>query len=122
MLSDLKARVYLYGYAAEQKEAISRRFAELSIPEPVEIRPNQTDVVLEDILMRGAEGDAVHSWDERLVLFAGISDRGVQSLMQVVKALDVPRPIFAVVTKHSIRWRFRELMDHLIAEKRSYSG
>jgi len=122
MLSDLKARVYLYGYTTHEKARIARRFCELSIPDPVEIKPTQTDVVLEDVLIRGAEGGEVHGWDERLVLFAGTSDKGVQSLMQVIKGLDIPRPIFAVVTKYSIRWRFSELMDHLIAEKRSLSG
>ena len=42
--------------------------------------------------------------------------------MQVIKSLVIPRPIFAVDTGTSITWTLRELMEHLIEEKRADEG
>jgi hypothetical protein len=56
------------------------------------------------------------------VLFHNVSDVGVRSLMQVFKSLEIPKPIFAVVTKTSIEWTLSYLMEHLIEEKRAHEG
>jgi len=43
-------------------------------------------------------------------------------LMQVFKSLEIPKPIFAVVTETSITWTLRQLMEHLIEEKQAHEG
>jgi hypothetical protein len=57
-----------------------------------------------------------------LVLFYNLSDAGVRSLMQVFKSLDIPKPIFAIVTETSITWTLQQLMEHLVEEKRAHEG
>jgi hypothetical protein len=55
------------------------------------------------------------------VLFCGISEEGVRTLMGLIKGIISPKPIFAMVTEHSLGWTFRELMRHLEAEKEALS-
>ena len=121
MLKDLKARVYIYGLDAADMERLSRRFTELSIPAPLEITPSQADVVLQDIILQGKEGTEELRSDEKLVLFCGISEKGVGALMSLIRGIISPKPIFAMITEHSLGWTFRELMRHLTAEKDALS-
>ena len=75
-----------------------------------------------DILREGAIGTEEFTCRERLVLFANLSEAGVKSLMQVLKSLEIPKPIFAVVTETPVAWTLRQLMEHLIEEKRAHEG
>jgi hypothetical protein len=122
MLKELKARVYYFGLDPSDVDRITQRFAELQIPAPLEITPLQGDILLEDIILQGREGAEELMSDERLVLFCGISEKGVQTLMQLIKEIIDPKPIFAMMTEHSLKWTFRELMRHLTAEKEALSG
>ena len=77
--------------------------------------------MLEDIILQGKEGTEKLRSDEKLVLFCGISEKGVKTLMPLIRGIGSPKPIFAMVTEHSLRWTFRELMRHLTAEKDALS-
>jgi hypothetical protein len=57
-----------------------------------------------------------------MVLFFKLSDGGVRSLMQLFKSIEIPKPIFAVVTATSITWTLEQLMSHLIEERRAHEG
>ena len=115
----MSARVYIFGFSPEEEERIQERFAEIGIPAAVRIGKNQGSVVLRDIIEGGLEGSAEMRIDERIVLMHEVSEKGIHSLMQLIKELPVPPPIFAVVTEHSINWTFEELARHLLEEKRS---
>ena len=56
------------------------------------------------------------------MLFYNLSDAGVRNLMQVFKSLEIPKPIFAIVTETSITWTLERLMEHLIEEKRTHES
>jgi hypothetical protein len=79
-------------------------------------------VVIGDILREGAIGTEEFDCPERLVLFYNLSEAGVRSLMRVFKSLEIPRPIFAIVTETSITWTLQQLMEHLIEEKQAHEG
>ena len=116
----MRARVYVYGFTVEEDERIDALFEELGIPEAVRIEKNQGSVTLEDIIENGKSGDGELECDERIILFHEISDKGVYTLMQAVKSIDVPKPIFAVVTEHSMHWTFEQLASHLLREKTAF--
>jgi len=116
----MSARVYVYGFTQEEEKRINSLFGELGIPEVVRIERSQGSVTLGDIIENGKSGDDELAYDERTILFHEISDKGVYALMQAIKSIDVPKPIFAVVTEHSIHWTFEQLAGHLLREKRAF--
>ncbi len=116
----MSARVYVYGFTLEEDERIDALFGELGIPEAVRIEKDQGSVTLEDIIENGKSGDGKLEYDERIVLFHEISDKGVYTLMQAIKSIDVPKPIFAVVSDHSMHWTFEQLASHLLREKNAF--
>ena len=117
-----KARVLTFGFTSAENERIDRRLAEIGVPPPMRLGRLHGPVVIGDILRKGAIGSEEFECRERLVLFYNISDSGVTSLMRVFKSLEIPRPIFAVVTETSITWTLQQLMAHLIEEKRAHEG
>jgi hypothetical protein len=118
----MKARVLTFGYTDTEQERIDQRLSEIGVPPPARLERRHGSVVIGDILRQGAIGDEEFDCRERLVLFHNLSDAGVRSLMQVFKSLEIPKPIFAVVTETSITWTLRQLMEHLIEEKRAHEG
>jgi hypothetical protein len=117
-----KARVLTFGFTDAEHQSIDRRLAEIGVPPPARLGRRHGSVVIGDILRQGAIGSEEFDCPERLVLFYNLSDSGVSSLMRVFKSLEIPRPIFAVVTETSITWTLRQLMEHLIEEKRAHEG
>ena len=69
------------------------------------------------MLVNNINGKSVVESGDPIVLFHEISDKGVFSLMSLIKDLAVPRPIFAVITEQSITWTFSVLLRHLLSEK-----
>lgn len=114
------ARVLTFGFTDSERERIDERLAEIGVPPPARLEKRHGSVVIGDILRQGAIGSEEFDCRERLVLFYNLSDTGVRSLMQVFKSLEVPKPIFAIVTETSITWTLRQLMEHLIEEKRAH--
>jgi hypothetical protein len=117
-----KARLLTFGFSDSECERIDRRLAEIGVPAPTRLQKEQGGVVIEDILKEGRTGAELLECDEHLVLFHNVSNAGVGSLMQVFKSLEIPNPIFAVVTETSITWTLAQLMEHLIEEKRFHEG
>ena len=117
-----KARVLTFGYTDAEQERMVEGLARIGVPAPTRLEKRHGSVVLGDILRHGAIGAEEFDCTERLVLFYNLSDPGVRSLMQVIKSLQIPPPIFAVVTETSITWTLAKLMEHLIEEKRAHEG
>ncbi len=117
-----QARILTFGFTADEQARIDESLAALGVPPTTQIKAEQGQVMLKDIIERGTVGRQRFQCQERLVLFHNISDAGLRSLIQMFKAIEVPRPIFAVVTETSINWTLEQLMEHLVEEKRAHEG
>jgi hypothetical protein len=117
-----KAKILIFGFSAEEQRLIDEHLVALGIPAPTRLEKRHGKVVIGDILRQGKIGEEELDCDERLVLFFNLSDGGVRSLIQVFKSIEIPKPIFAVVTETSITWTLEQLMSHLIEEKRTHEG
>jgi len=117
-----KARILTFGYTDSEQKRIDERLAEIGVPQPFRLEKRHGSVVIGDILLQEAIGDEEFDCRERLVLFYNLSESGVRSLMHVFKSLEIPKPIFAIVTETSITWTLQRLMVHLIEEKRAHEG
>ncbi|MBN1837005.1 MAG: DUF3783 domain-containing protein [Spirochaetales bacterium] len=115
-----KARVLIYGFSAEEGERIDAALSAAGVPAAARIRPSQAHVVLSEIIEHDREGPEGFSTVEPLVLFFNVSETGIKTLIPYIRSLDIPRPIFAVVTETSYRWTFAELLEHLVEERRAF--
>ncbi len=117
-----QARVLTFGYTDAEQVLVDQRLSEIGVPPPTRLEKRHGSVVIGDILRQGTIGTEAFDCRERLVLFYNLSETGVRSLMQVFKSLEIPKPIFAIVTETSITWTLEHLMEHLIEEKRAHEG
>jgi hypothetical protein len=117
-----RARILTFGFTSDEQARIDESLVALGVPSTTQLKAEQGQVVLKDIIDRGTVGQQRFNCRERLVLFHNISDAGLRSLIQMFKAFEVPRPIFAVVTETSINWTLEQLMEHLVEEKRAHEG
>jgi hypothetical protein len=117
-----QAKILTFGYTDAEQELIDQRLSEIGVPPPTRLEKQHGSVVIGEILRQGTIGTEVFDCRERLVLFYNLSDAGVRSMMQVFKSLEIPKPIFAIVTETSITWTLEQLMEHLIEEKRAHEG
>lgn len=62
------------------------------------------------------EGNKV--FNQRVILFNNLEDDEVKNTLSILKKQVDSSTIFAVVTEHSIKWTFEELLEHLCAEKK----
>ena len=117
-----KAKILTFGYTEEEQKRIDEYLSEIGVPPPTRLEKRHGSVVIGDILRQGTLGTEEFDCQDRLVLFYNISEAGVRSLMQILKSLEIPKPIFAMVTETSITWTLEQLMEHLIEEKRAHEG
>ena len=114
-----KARILIYGFTAEQGERIDAALAAAGVPAAAKLRPTQGQVVLSDILEHDRDGTDTLAVFQPLVLFYNVSEAGIRTLIPLVRGVEVPRPIFAMVTETSYRWTLARLLEHLLEEKRT---
>ena len=117
-----QARILTFGFTTDEQKRIDESLVALGVPPTTRLKAEQGNVMLKDIIDMGMVGQQRFQCEERLVLFHNVSDTGLRSLIQMFKTIEVPRPIFAVVTETSITWTLEQLMEHLVEEKRAHEG
>ncbi|MHC1743483.1 MAG: DUF3783 domain-containing protein [Syntrophobacteraceae bacterium] len=112
-----QSKLLVWNYTAEEKKALDALLREIGAPPAESIDPTCAHLSLREIIAgTGTAGDGFPS-DEKVILFHAVPDKGVRFLMQVFRETKLPKPIYAVVTEHSIGWPFRELLEHLVEER-----
>jgi hypothetical protein len=56
--------------------------------------------------------------NQKVILFNNLDDKELQNCVTNLKQIVGADVIFAVVTETSIKWTFKELLEHLIEEKK----
>lgn len=116
-MEELQSRLLVWNYTEAEKSRLDDILRQIGAPPAVTIEPGQGRMKVGDIVAgRSPEGDPF-ACDEKVILFYEVPHKGVLFLMKFFKQIDLPRPIYAVVTEHSIQWPFHELLEHLIEER-----
>lgn len=111
------AKLLVWNYTAEEKRSLDALLREIGAPPAESIEPTRAHLTLREIIDgSGTAGDLLES-QEKVLLFHAVPDKGVRFLMQIFREARLPRPIYAVVTEHSIGWPFQELLEHLVEER-----
>ncbi len=115
-------KLLVWNYSPEEKAKLDGFLREIGAPTAVTIEQTQGYLPLREIIEGHALPGEVLETNEKVILFHDLPQKGVLFLIQVFKQTDLPRPIYAVVTEHSIEWPFNELLEHLIEERDRMEG
>lgn len=114
---DKEPRLLVWNYTTGEKKNLDALLDEIKAPSAVAIEQNQGNLTLREIIHSDGHSEREFRSDEKVLLFYNIPQKGVLFLMNMFKQADLPRPIYAVVTEHSIEWPFSELHEHLVEER-----
>jgi hypothetical protein len=114
---DLSPKVLLWNYSMEEMLRIDHFFQEISAPPACVIEKNQGHLLVHEILF--TQNTAQHDFvcDEKVMLFFNVPAETIHAVMRESKSRNLPGPIYAVVTKQSIEWKFSDLVEHLVKER-----
>jgi len=116
---DKGPRLLVWNYTLQEKEKLDLLLKEIGAPSAVTIESSQGYNTLRGIIHENARSGREFTSDEKVVLFYNIPQKGIIFLINRLRQTDLPRPIYAMVTEHSIEWLFSELLEHLVSERDS---
>ncbi|MDT8273756.1 MAG: DUF3783 domain-containing protein [Desulfomonilia bacterium] len=114
---DMSPRILIWGYTGEVQEAFYAFLGEIGAPPAVSIPGNRGCLFVHEILFSDKESEKAFSCDEKVVLFFNVEAQMVHKVMNEGKKRDLPRPIYAMVTRQNIEWTFDDLVEHLVKER-----
>jgi hypothetical protein len=112
-----KPKLLVWNFTIEEKNKLDVILSEIGAPLAVTIDPGQGRHRLQDIIDGKPPAPEPFLSDEKVILFHEVPQKGVMFLIKFFKQVDLPRPIYAMVTEHSINWPFHELLEHLMEER-----
>ncbi|GAB6149717.1 DUF3783 domain-containing protein [Clostridium novyi] len=108
----------VYGFNEEEKSILKKLVMENKIPSfkciDKSMATNSLECILCDVDNIKYDGELP---EEKVVLFNSCKDKEVTKAISAIKeniSMDV---IFAMVTETSVKWSFKELLEHLIEER-----
>jgi len=114
---DKEPKLLVWNYTLEEKERLDNLLKGIGAPPAASIDSTQGHLSLREIIHTNAHGGDHLESKERVILFYNIPQKGVYFLIDTFKQAGLPRPIYAVVTEHSIEWPFSKLLSHLVSER-----
>jgi hypothetical protein len=76
-----------------------------------------------DVLKKGPEGECFAEEETKILMFLGFSEVQIHTVLEGFPGDGDPkRPIFCSLTSQNKHWPLRELIDHLVAEHRQWTG
>jgi hypothetical protein len=81
----------------------------------------KTDMKIIDILKKGPEG-CFEDEETKILMFLGFSEVQSHMVLEGFPGDGLQRPIFCALTGQNQHWPLRELIEHLVAEHRQWTG
>ena len=114
---DKEPRLLVWSFTQEEKSKLDSVLAQVGAPSAVAIKEDQGHLTLQEIIDASKGPQKAFACAEKVIVFYNIPQKGIIFLIEAFKKTDLPRPIYAVVTEHSINWPFSYLVEHLIEER-----
>ena len=114
---DGKASVLVYGYQDTEHEAIEALLAQFSEVEAIYIEKDMLGLTLEQIIEGTPERiEFKLPMNPKVVVMNSLSEDEIHRMIEGFKKLSTSKPIFAMVTETSRKWKFGNLVKELIEE------
>ena len=111
-------KLLVWNHTPEEKAELDALLKGIGAPGAVSIPEAHGYLTLREIIAGNGEPGQVLESQEKVILFHSIPQKGVFFLIDLFRKTDLPQPIYAVVTEHSIDWPFNELLGHLVQERK----
>ncbi|MDN5304312.1 MAG: hypothetical protein PWP46_1196 [Fusobacteriaceae bacterium] len=113
--------ILVYGYSQEENSIIDDFSKKIGIENFIHIKNEKVHHTLEDLVLNNLDNSiSNHNVNEKAIIFNAVSDKELNEFISKFKLLNLPRPLFAVVTPTSKKWKFIELINELIKEREEF--
>ncbi len=113
---DTSPRIYYWGFTPDELLLFDAFLQEFSAPQGLVIEPEHGHLTVHEILFSEKKAGEKLVPDEKVLLFFNVPAEFIQKIMKGAKTRDVSQPIYAMVTRENVAWKFSELVDHLKKE------
>lgn len=113
---DTTPRILYWGFTAEEKDRFDSFIHGIQTTRTLQIEPDQGNLPVHEVLFTDKRDQEPLVRDQKVLLFFNIPAEMIHRVMREAKGKDLPQPIYAMVTKENISWRFCDLVDHLVKE------
>ncbi len=113
---DTSPKILFWGFSNDEKDKFNLFLEGLSAPETRVIDPEQGHLLVHEILFSDKKGEDPLDPEEKILLFFNVPAQSIHKVMNEVKKSDLLKPIFAMVTRENIAWKFSDLVEHLRKE------
>jgi len=110
-------KIFVCGFDREQLEKITNMCELLQMMDPCELRKNSLDYQISSLIESCFASNNVEKIDDYLILFNDVEDVVISRFIDHYRETGLPRPLWAVVTKHSVQWSLRHLINELKKER-----
>ncbi|RLA98915.1 MAG: hypothetical protein DRG37_05835 [Deltaproteobacteria bacterium] len=115
---DTNPKILVWNLSDEEMRLFGLFLKDIDGPRLEQIRRDQGHLLVREILFTDKVSSDEFDSNEKVVLFYNVQAEMVQKVVAGIReSEDLPRPIFAVVTQHSIDWKFSHLVEELVKER-----
>ncbi|MGD0822344.1 MAG: DUF3783 domain-containing protein [Desulfomonilia bacterium] len=113
---DTSPKILFWGFNSDEKDRFNKFLQGLAAPQTVVIDPDQGHLLVHEILFSDKREEEPLDSDEKIMFFFNVPAEVIHKIMNEAKKKELPLPIFAMVTRENISWKFSDLVDHLKKE------
>lgn len=115
--------ILIYGFTEDEKKRLFKAVEENQLPQLKIIKESMANMQINDII----DGKIFETFinelpKDKAILLNNLSDEEIDKAIKVFKTSFNELPIMAAVTKTSIKWTFKYLLEHLIEERNWYEN
>ena len=113
-------KVLIGGWNDEELEILNNFLEKSDIDEIITLTESHSEYVMKDIIQGKVNIDNENLLSERVIIFDGFNNKEISEFIEKFKRLGLTSPVFAMITKHSIKWKLKDLLKHLIEEREEF--
>ena len=116
-----KTCILIYGYSEKEIEIISKYAEKIGIKSIINVK-DKIDLTLEE-LINNVKKDSLENnleIDSKVIVLNAVSNKELNDFVHHFKTLNLGKPFFAMVTETSKKWKFKNLVNELKAEKEAF--
>ncbi|OQY08280.1 MAG: hypothetical protein B6I28_04905 [Fusobacteriia bacterium 4572_132] len=110
--------ILVSGYNEKELILLSNFIKKVGIEKIIEVKDENE--ILNQII--DEVNNNLNKSSEKVIVFNSVSDKELNTFINNFKVLNLSRPLFAVVTPTSAKWKFKELVSELLKEKKAFEN
>jgi hypothetical protein len=112
----MNKKILIGGWEIKDYNFIEKFCKNLGFNSVINIDSSDIDEKLENLLKKEKVTDS-KPLHEKVIIFNDFTREEIINFMNNFKLMNFSKPIFAVVTEHSINWNLSYLIEHLVEER-----